>query len=73
MSQYIPEHRLRYLAERLHALGARPLFELLRELDAGAELRSRLERYCELDPELVVAIGADVMPEPALLVVGARR
>jgi hypothetical protein len=51
--------RLRYLARRLHALGERPLFEFLKELEAGADLRARLERYARLDPELIRSLGGD--------------
>src|SRR5262245_16268725 len=39
--------RLRYLANRLHQLGPRPLFELLAEAVQGAPLIERLERYAE--------------------------
>jgi hypothetical protein len=51
--------RLRYLARRLHALGERPLFEFLRELEGGAGLRARLERYARLDPEFIRSLGGD--------------
>jgi hypothetical protein len=64
--------RLRLLAARLHRLGERPLFELLRELDAGADLWARLERYARLDPDIVRYLGADQLPPP-LFVVGGRR
>jgi hypothetical protein len=42
--------RLRHLAQRIHSLGPRPLFELLRELDAGADVADALERYARLAP-----------------------
>jgi hypothetical protein len=42
--------RLQRLAAQIHTLGPRPLFELLLELDAGAELRPTLERYARLAP-----------------------
>jgi len=67
-----PPERLRLLAARLHALGPRPLFELLRELDAGADLGSRLERYARLDPHLVHLLGADSL-FPAVHLVWRRR
>ena len=51
--------RLCYLARRIHALGERPLLELLRELDAGAELLPTLERYARLPGELIKAHGGD--------------
>jgi hypothetical protein len=49
-AQPLPRERLRNLAGRLHGLGARPLFEFLREIAAGADLHEHLERYCELAP-----------------------
>jgi hypothetical protein len=58
----IPTERLRHLARRIHALGERPLFELLRELEAGAPLRPRLERYAELSADVVERLGADRLP-----------
>ena len=57
----IPLVRLQYLAGRLHALGPRPTYELLRELAAGADLLNRLEVYARLDPDMVRALGADVL------------
>jgi hypothetical protein len=35
-----PRERLAYLARKIHRLGERPLYELLRELEAGAPLRT---------------------------------
>jgi hypothetical protein len=64
--------RLRHLAERLHALGPRPLFEFLVEVAAGADLVDRLERYADLDPDVVHRLGADRMP-PSHRVVGGGR
>lgn len=54
------ESRLRHLAARLHTLGPLRLFELLRKLAAGPDLVERLQRYAELDPATVAAIGACV-------------
>jgi hypothetical protein len=63
--------------ERLHALGARVVFELLDELDRhhrlGDDLDRRLDRYASLDPALVAAVGADRFPHPALRIVGVSR
>jgi hypothetical protein len=61
----IPRARLRYLARRTHRLGERRLYELPRELDAGAPLH---ERYPRLDPGVVKLLGADALPPPAGLV-----
>ena len=70
----IPRERLRCLAGRLHSLGPRPLFEFLREIEAGAPVIDRLERYSELWPlrnfirEMDGAMsgdGATIIPFPA--------
>lgn len=60
--------RFRRLIERFHALGPRPLAELLAEL--GAErllphvLEQRLAEYVDrLAPEMLRALGADRLPE----------
>jgi hypothetical protein len=61
--------RLRQLAKRIHALGERPLYELLVELDEGAELRPTLEAYGRLEP-LVGFIrehGGDRLPGPRVV------
>jgi hypothetical protein len=53
--------RLQYLARRLHALGERPLFEFLTELERGADLHNALERYACLAPlaEFIASSGGD--------------
>jgi hypothetical protein len=61
---------LRHLAHCIHALGERPLFELLAELKAGADLIPALERYAALDPSIVRALGGDRLPPPASLIGG---
>jgi hypothetical protein len=50
--------RLRYLAQRLHALWPRPLFHYLDEVERGHDLRGHLEKYAHLDPDFVAAAGA---------------
>lgn len=65
----IPDIRLQYLAARLHALGPRPTYELLREVAAGADLFNRLEVYGRLDRDIVRALGGDVLPVDYLLVI----
>jgi hypothetical protein len=57
-----PDVRLRHLTEQIHALGVWPLFELLREVEAGANLRERLEDYARLDPEILRLNGSDRLP-----------
>jgi hypothetical protein len=65
--------RLQRLAVQIHTLGPRPLYELLREIDAGAELGPTLERYARLAPlaEFIAAHGGDDFRP--LRVVGGRR
>ena len=56
----IPDIRLRLLASRVHALGERPLYELFRELDGGADLHQTLAR---LPAEFIAAHSGDrLMP-----------
>jgi hypothetical protein len=59
-----PRARLAYLAIRIHALGPRPLYELFRELEAGAPLIERLERYAALFPlaDFILEHGGDRLP-----------
>jgi hypothetical protein len=40
--------RLQFLAARLHALGPKPLFHFLDEVERGEPLRAHLERYAAL-------------------------
>lgn len=61
--QSFPDVRLRHLAGRLYSLGPRATYELLRELRDGADLRQRLERYAELDPEIVAVVGGSDLPK----------
>jgi hypothetical protein len=51
--------RLQYLARRLHALGPKPLFHFLAELESGAPLRPHLEEYATLPRDLINAYGGD--------------
>ena len=64
--------RLKYLAAKVHSLGLRPLFELLCELEGGADLIARLERYAMLSPDVVATLGADRLPPRARMIGGAR-
>jgi hypothetical protein len=58
----LPRERLRHLARRIHQLGPRPLFELLRELEAGANFHDSLEGHAALDADLIHELGADRLP-----------
>lgn len=64
--------RLKHLAAKVHALGPRPLFELFKELEKGADLLPRLERYAMLSPDVVAALGGRDMPPRARMIGGAR-
>ena len=52
-----------HLAERVHRLGPRVLFELLDELDRhhglDADLDQRLAAYAALDPAVLAEVGGD--------------
>jgi hypothetical protein len=63
-----PDVRLRHLTEQIHALGVWPLFDLLREIEARANLRERLEDYARLDPKILRLIGSDRLPPGLKLV-----
>ena len=52
-----PAGRLRHLAAKIHNLGPRPLYELLRELSLGADLVLTIERYAQLVPPAVRFVG----------------
>jgi hypothetical protein len=56
--------RLQFLAGQVHALGPKPLFHLLDEVERGAPLRQTLEVYAALPVDLVRAYRGDRFPEP---------
>jgi hypothetical protein len=64
--------RLQYLARRLHALGEKPLFHLLDEVERGAPLRQRLEKYAKLPPNFIRSHGGDRFAEPLFVIDGGR-
>jgi hypothetical protein len=66
----VPPERMRRLARRLHGLGPRPLYEFLVELDAGAPLLERLEKYAALDGDFIRTLNGDHLPVVRL---AARR
>jgi hypothetical protein len=58
----------------LHAAGPRPGLEYLREIILkGADPAERLEAFAGLDPAIVAAIGADVLPPLAICVWGDQQ
>jgi hypothetical protein len=62
--------RLKFLAARLHALGPKPLYYFLREIEAGAGIRAHLERYARLPAGFIAAAGGDRFEPTASLVRG---
>jgi hypothetical protein len=73
MCQAIPESRLRLLAGHLQALGPRSVLEYVREILAGADPIERLERYAELDPAIVAAVGGHKLPPIAVEIQDSAR
>ena len=67
------EQRFERQIMRVHALGPRPLAELLDELATAtgqpALIADRVEAYAGLDPEIVRALGGDNFPPMPLEVV----
>jgi hypothetical protein len=68
--------RRQRLVERIHALGARAVFELVDELDRhhalGDDLDRRLQRYADADPELLRALGVHRFAPSPMRIVGGR-
>jgi hypothetical protein len=65
--------RLRYLAQRLHALWPRLLFHYLDEVEPGHDLRGHLEKYAHLDPDFVAALGGSHFGPPEFVIEGGKR
>jgi putative DNA primase/helicase len=59
--------RLQMLAGKVHSLGPSPLYEMLRELNAGADLHETIERYARLAPlaEFIATHGGRQATSPA--------
>ena len=55
----LTRERLACLAQAIHRLGERPRFELLIELDRGAEFHSVLESYARLSADFIAALDGD--------------
>jgi hypothetical protein len=60
------QQRRQHWVAKIHALGARPLFELIAEIERrglrGDALDRCLNRFAALDPDLLRALGADRLP-----------
>jgi hypothetical protein len=61
----IPRSRAYLMGARIHDLGPRALAELLIEILSGCEALARIEKYAELDPAIVAAVGARDLPPAA--------
>ncbi len=72
-SDFAAGQRLERMIERVHALGPRPLAELLAEIAAvtGQHVRvvDLVEEYAALDPAVLRALGADIFAPMPLEVV----
>jgi hypothetical protein len=64
--------RLKYLARRLYALGPKPLFHFLDEVEGGAPLRTHLEEYASLPADFIKANRGDDFLPPFTIEGGAR-
>jgi hypothetical protein len=73
MSDAPDDLRLRRLASSLHRLGERPLYEFLREVEAGADVRARLEIYAALPAGFIRENGGDQFQPVAYAIAGGRR
>jgi hypothetical protein len=49
-------------AEHLHRCGARAVYEFLREVLAGADVRDRLDAYARIDPAILHYLSGDRPP-----------
>ena len=56
--------RLHRLADRIHRLGAGPLFHLMCELSGSSAALDRFETYARLDPEFIRALGGRDLSRP---------
>ena len=65
--------RLQYLARRLHALGVKPLYHFLDEVERGEPLRPHLERYAVLPADFIKAHGGKHFPPSLHAIDGGRR
>ncbi len=64
--------KLQRLVEKLHALGARPLLEFLREIDKGADVYECLDRYASLPCEFIRANDVDKFAPSIFALRGGR-
>jgi hypothetical protein len=66
--------RLRYLASRLHALGEKPLWHFLSDIENGKPIRRpTLEEYSGLDADFIHDYGGDKFGPVAFSLKEMRR
>jgi hypothetical protein len=65
--------RLKFLACRLHELGAKPLFHFLDEVERGEPLRAHLEVYVRLPVAFIKANSGDQFASAVHIVDGDGR
>jgi hypothetical protein len=53
------QDHLKHLVRELYRLGERPLYEFIREIETGGNLRATLEIYAALPREIVIAFNGD--------------
>ncbi len=60
--------RIELKLEQLHAIGPRPIAELLVEFAGGelAVLEMEIDRFLRIEPEIYVALGGDQFPSPPI-------
>jgi len=61
--------RRQQLVKHLIKCGERPVLEALLAVAAGGELDAVLESYARLHPDVFEALGADVLPIDAVVVI----
>lgn len=74
-NNYISRLRRQRLVEHLHRLGPSPLGHFIREVEAvtGTDVSARLERYAQIDPELVRVLGGDKFAPSLHCIEGAAQ
>ncbi len=64
--------RLQFLIRQLHRLGERPLYHYLNEVERGYPLREHLERYAQLDPDVIAELGGSHFGPTVFAIEGGR-
>ena len=64
--------RTHRLVEKVHDLGPKPLFYMLREIANGADVARTLAAYADLPADFICALGGDRFTTPLRIVDGGR-